>query len=157
MKKSISFALLFLISSSVVKAQSFGLGFQANFPSYGLSAKYDLNQVHSAQFIYGAFGTLEAISGRYLYNFSPRRNDVKPFLYAQAGIWTYSMDLSPLGGVDISESVLGYGFGAGIEIPWLAFISEDLKWTLELGIGIVNLDIYEVKATSFGSGIHYYF
>ena len=59
------------------------------------------------------------------------------------------MDLSPLGGVDISESVLGYGFGAGFY-----FI---LKWTLELGIGIVNLDIYEVKATSFGSGIHYYF
>ena len=43
----------------MVKAQSFGL-FQANFPSYGLSAKYDLNQVHSAQFIYGAFGALEA-------------------------------------------------------------------------------------------------
>ena len=43
------------------------------------------------------------------------------------------MDLSPLGGVDISESVLGYGL-CGIEMPWLAFISEDLKWTLELGI-----------------------
>ena len=60
MKKSIFFALLFLISSSVVKAQSFGMGFQANFPSYGLSAKYDLNQcIH--QFIYDA-SAFEAIS-----------------------------------------------------------------------------------------------
>ncbi len=73
MKKSIFFAVLFLMYSNIGKAQSFGLGFQANFPSYGLSAKYDLNQVHSAQFIYGAFGALEAISGRYLYNFSPKR------------------------------------------------------------------------------------
>ena len=157
MKKSIFFAVLFLVSFNIGKAQSFGLGFQANFPSYGLSAKYDLNQVHSAQFIYGAFGALEAISGRYLYNFNPRRNDIKPFVYAQAGIWTYTLNLSPLGGANISESVLGYGVGAGIEIPWLSFITEDLKWTLELGIGIIDLDIYEVKATSFGSGIHYYF
>ena len=33
----------------------------------------------------------------------------------QAGIWTFHF--ISVSGVDVSESVLGYGFGAGIEIP----------------------------------------
>ena len=38
-----------------------------------------------------------------------------------------------------------------------SFISDRLKWTLELGIGQANLSYYNFKTTSFGSGIHFHF
>ena len=70
MKKTLLLTTIILITLNFTKAQNIGVGFQANFPSYGLSVKADLNDTHTAQLVYGAFGTVEMISGRYIYNFS---------------------------------------------------------------------------------------
>ena len=80
-------------------------------------------------------------------------------LYAQLGVWTYSYDVFNFLGAATpeSESSFGYGIGGGLELNWLSFISDRLKWTLELGIGQANLSYYNFKTTSFGSGIHFSF
>ena len=158
MKKILLLSTIILITLNFAQAQNIGVGFQANFPSYGISVKADLNDTHTAQLVYGAFGTVEMISGRYIYNFS----DVDfftPFVYAQLGVWTYSYDVFNFLGAATpeSESSFGYGIGGGLELNWLSFISDRLKWTLELGIGQANLSYYNFKTTSFGSGIHFHF
>ena len=68
MKKILQLTTIIIISLNFAQAQNIGVGFQANFPSYGISVKADLNDTHTAQLVYGAFGTVEMISGRYIYS-----------------------------------------------------------------------------------------
>ena len=106
MKKSFLLLMVVLLTSIATSAQELGLGFQASFPSYGLSLKADLTETHTVQGVFGAFGTVTMISGRYIYNFSETGDSfpITPFVYAQAGQWNYNEDL-----LGIDESVFGYG------------------------------------------------
>ena len=143
--------LFFIITD--VNSQNAALGIQYTFPSYGISGKYHLNDHHCVQAIFGALGVVSNYSGRYNYIFEEQgRREIKPFLYAQAGIWRYNYDI-----LSIDESVIGYGAGAGLQFNWMDFISERISTTLEIGYGNVNLMYYDFSFTSFGFGIHYNF
>jgi hypothetical protein len=154
MKKSLLLLMVILLTSIATSAQELGLGFQASFPSYGLSLKADLTETHTVQGVFGAFGTVTMISGRYIYNFSETGDSfpITPFVYAQAGQWNYNEDL-----LGIDESVFGYGIGAGIEFNWLNFFSDRFRTTLELGYSKVDLVYFDFSATTVGVGLHYNF
>ena len=146
--------IIALLFASNISAQELGLGFQASFPSYGLSLKADFDETHSGQFVLGSFGTVSTISGRYIYNFNETGDafPLTPFVYGQIGQWSYNYDL-----LGIKESIFGYGVGAGLEFNWLASISEKFKTTVEIGYGVVDLEYFDFSATMFGVGLHYYF
>jgi len=148
---SVLFALML---TSNLSAQELGLGFQASFPSYGLSLKADFNETHSGQVVLGSFGTVTTISGRYIYNFNETGDafPLTPFVYGQIGQWSYDYDF-----LGIKESIFGYGVGAGLEFNWLSSISDNFKTTVEIGYAVVDLEYFDFSATMFGVGIHYYF
>jgi len=151
--KKLSLLILTLFFCNISYTQSLGIGLQSSFPSYGLSAKLDMNDTHSAQVIFGALGIVSNYSARYIYNFQETGAiQVKPFLYSQVGVWSYSFSSF---GIDENESTIGYGLGAGLEFNWLNFVSENLKTTVEIGYGKVDLDSYNFAFTTFGFGIHY--
>ena len=152
MKKLFLFITLSIFCSTNLFSQKIGLGFQASIPSYGISLKADLTETHTVQVIYGALGVVTNFSGRYRYNFSENENslNVTPFIYAQAGTWSYDFKA-----LDISENIFGYGFGAGIEFNALSWLSDKFRTTVELGYSKVDLTYYDFKATTFGFGIHY--
>ena len=103
MKKLFLIITLSIFCSTNLFSQKIDLGFQASIPSYGISLKADLTETHTVQVIYGALGVVTNFSGRYRYNFSENENslNVTPFIYAQAGTWSYDFDA-----LDISENIL---------------------------------------------------
>ena len=151
-KKLLTFFLIIFFTKSLY-SQNASLGIQYTFPSYGISGKYHLNDNHCVQAVFGAFGVVSNYTGRYNYLFEERgRRNVKPFLYAQAGIWRYNYEL-----LSIDESTMGFGLGAGLEFDWMNFISENISTTIEIGYGNVDLLYYDLAFTSFGFGLHYNF
>lgn len=152
MKKTL-FTLSLLISFTIY-SQDLEFGLQASLPSYGLSLKADFTDTHSAQVIFGAFGPFSNLAGRYRYSFEETYDPVAviPFVYAQAGSWTYNFKL-----LNIKESVFGYGFGAGLEFNLFDWFSDRISTTIELGYSNVDLEYYDFNATTFGFGIHYKF
>ena len=151
MKKTI-LIISIIFSTISMYSQNASLGVQYTFPSYGISGKYHLNDNHCIQAVFGAFGIVSNYTGRYNYLFEERgRRNVKPFLYAQAGVWRYDDLLS------IDESAVGFGLGAGLEFDWMDFISENISTTIEIGYGNVDLLYYDFAFTSFGFGLHYNF
>lgn len=157
--------ITFVLSANFLTAQDLsyprlGVGFQANFPSFGLSVKADLTETHSVQAIIGISGPFSNYNGRYLYNFTEKGDDFKfrPYLYGQAGIYTYdnaSFD-NNLNLIEETESSFGFGFGAGIEWHYEPF-TDKIRFIAEIGYGNANLEFYDFSAISFGAGIHYYF
>jgi len=140
-------SLLFTFSSF---SQEIGIGLSANFPSYGISGKVKFDDNHAGQVIYGAFGTLSNISGKYSYYFDGR-GEIDTYLYGQAGSWKYKA-------FNIDESVFGYGIGAGIEFGFSSYWwPENIKSSFEIGYGSVDLNYYDFNATTVGVAIHYYF
>jgi hypothetical protein len=136
-----------------------GVGLQANFPAFGLSAKADLTETHSAQAILGVFGAVSSYYGRYLYNFQEKETQInvtfKPYLYGQAGYYVY--DLGKTYNLDIDkETAFGFGLGGGMEWYYKPF-TKDLKFNFELGYSKVDFTYYDFKSISIGGGIHYYF
>jgi opacity protein-like surface antigen len=152
--------VVFVFSSSFLLAQDLsyprlGVGFQANFPAGGLSVKADLTEQHSAQAVIGFFGPFSSYYGRYIYNFSESGENLllKPYVYAQAGIWKYDYGLSF---IEDSESSFGYGVGGGLEFTYPQ-LSDKLKCSIEIGYSRVDFLNYNFNSISFGVGLHYYF
>lgn len=153
MKKLLKLLVILFIAKASF-SQTASLGVQYSFPSYGLSAKFNPNDHHSIQLIYGALGIVSNFSGRYNYLFD--ENDAivptKPYLYAQAGKWFYNQG-------NLDESVFGYGVGAGLEFNYFfwGLFSDNLKSSIEIGYGDVDLFYYDFSYTTFGFGLHYEF
>jgi hypothetical protein len=131
----------------------YGVGFQSAFPAYGLSGMMDINEDISVQAIVGFFGSLKTFAARGLYNFQ-REDYWNLYGFGMLGVWNYSIG-------SVSETVPGFGLGAGISYDWRAFNADlpPLFWNLELGLGIVNFDEvnYNFSTFMFGAGVHYRF
>jgi opacity protein-like surface antigen len=167
MIKKMFLLVAFMFATSILVAQDLsyprlGVGFQANFPAGGLSVKADLTEQHSAQAVIGLFGPFSSYYGRYIYNFSESGENflLKPYVYAQAGIWkydieSYGLDLTGTG-LEDSESSFGYGIGAGLEFTYPQ-LSDKLKYSVEIGYSNVDLLNYDFNSIAFGVGLHYYF
>jgi hypothetical protein len=138
----------------------FGLGFQSSWPAYGLSGIYDVNDRITAQAVLGALGAVTTVSGRGLYHFS-RQEKYSLFGFGTVGLWRYSYDIL---GHDESESTVGVGGGAGVELDWQGILDEDddgsfppLYSTIDLGLTMASFDAYNWNAFGFGVGLHYRF
>jgi len=166
MKKITVFLTILLLGSLNLKAQfsesgSLGVGVAWTSLNFGVSAKYNLTENHSIQAIVGSasfgFGFANSSSfsatGRYLYNFE--LGDLsfarwKPYLYGQAGYWTFRSGILNLDAVAI-------GGGGGVEWSFSNFI-DGLSFSSELGFTSVSFDgLSSVGGFNGGFGIHYYF
>jgi hypothetical protein len=139
----------------------FGIGGQASFPAFGLSAKADITEQHSAQLVVGVAGPFSAYYGRYLYNFPESGNDLllNPYLYGQAGLYTYKglgVNYNNFSLYETTEKVFGWGVGGGLQFCF-PNLTDRIKFNAELGYGKVGFDYYDFKSITFGAGIHYYF
>lgn len=140
-----------------VQGGKFGIGFASSWPSYGLSGTYQASETLTAQAVVGLIGDVTSLGIRGLYRFD---RNIKYDLYAYAGLGFYRYDFNLLG-VGDSESVVGIGFGAGIEsgIPEL-FEDEELPpifLNLEIGLALATFEFYDFSSFGFGVGIHYRF
>lgn len=131
----------------------YGVGFQGSFPAYGISGMMDINETISAQAIIGFFSHLKTYAARGLYRFRQEDN-WNLYGYGMIGIWNY-------GAFGVSETVVGFGAGAGIEYDWRAFDPDlpPLFWNIELGLGVANFDkvAYDFNTLLIGVGVHYRF
>ena len=148
------FIIISLLSVSLGFSQEIEVGFQSSFPSYGPSVKFNLGEQSKGQVIIGSFGTVSSISGRYIKSLSSS-NDISgvvfdPYVYGQLGSWTYDYDL-----LGIKDTSFGYGAGIGVDSSLLHFISENLNLGIEIGLGGVDLEYYDIDLLSFGLGIHF--
>ena len=174
MKKVLLIGFLACISIQATNAQmsesgSLGLGLAWTSLNYGVSAKYNFTETHTGQVIIGAanYGfnfsgaSSFSITGRYSYNFDEGDLDFaswKPYLYGQAGLWTYKYDINVFGiRESFSESAVAIGVGGGIEWSINNFI-DGLAFTTELGYTNISFDgLSSIGGFNWGGGIHYYF
>jgi len=164
--------LLSFIFLSTVQAQRMaepgvlGAGLASSYPAYGLSAKYNILEHHSAQLIVGGasygYGTgAFAISGRYLYNFNVMGDSFyfKPFGYAQVGYFSVKSEYSFLSTTESrSYNTVSFGIGGGVECEIPEFV-EGLAFSAELGYvgGSFGDNLSSFAGLAYGAGVHYYF
>lgn len=138
-----------------VGAQSgqFGVGMGSSWPAYGVSGTYRVNDKITAEAIVGLLGTVQSFAGRGWYRF---KQDPTYDLYgfATAGLFRYDYVVD-------TESVLGIGGGAGIELSWAKILDKPdfppIYSNFDLGLILANFDHYNWSGFAFGGGIHYRF
>lgn len=149
-------------SQTLAEPGKLGLGLASSYPGYGLSAKYNFTEIHSAQLIVGGasygFGTRSvALSGRYLYNFKTHGDSFvyKPYAYGQLGYFSVKIDFL---GESESASTVSFGVGGGVEFSFLDFV-DGLAFNAELGYvgGSFDNNAGSFAGLAYGLGIHYYF
>lgn len=139
-----------IAAANSVTGGNLGVGFQSSWPaSYGISAKYDVNDKMTAQGVLGSLGTVTNYSVRGLYRFK-KKPDFDLYAFGSAGIYRYDYYLG-------NESVFGFGAGAGLEYD-LSKALDGLPLTVsgEIGFGLVSFDYYSYGAIGLGVGIHYW-
>ncbi len=134
----------------------FGIGFQSSWPSYGISGLYDMSERITLQAIVGALGTVTNFGGRALYRFQ-MEDKYDLFGFGAVGALRYSY-------IGLSESALGFGGGAGIELDWREIFSpEDRSFpplfsTIDIGFMANTFESYGgYSALSLGGSLHYRF
>lgn len=125
-----------------------GAGFHFGFASGGLSLKYKYSETLTAQGTLGFFGNLKNYGVRGLYTFDDQEN-YDLYAFGGIGLWQWDGDI-----FTDSESVVGFGAGAGIEYM---FSGAPLAASAEIGLGLVNFDNYNFSSFGIGLGLHYYF
>jgi hypothetical protein len=133
----------------------FGVGLQSSWPSYGLSGIYDMSDQITLQAVVGALGTVTNLGARALYRFN-QQEKYNLYGFGTAGLWRYDYTID-------TESVVGFGGGAGIELDWREIISPEdgsfppLYSSFDLGFVLADFDHYNFSGFSFGGGLHYRF
>jgi hypothetical protein len=147
--------------ASDAEGSRFGIGFQSAWPAYGISGLYDVNDRITAQAVVGAFGALSTLSGRGLYHFQ-REPSYTAYGYGTVGAWRHSFRLLH---ETQSETSLGLGGGAGIELNWRTILGNDsgestyppLFSSIDLGFVLANFARYNFSGIVIGAGMHYRF
>lgn len=132
----------------------FSIGLQSSWPAYGVSGKMDLSPSTQVQVVLGALGNVTTVSGR-AYRFFDRQPKVSWYGFGTLGLWRWS-------DVFYSESAVGFGGGAGVELDWREILDSPdfprLASTVDLGLTMASFDTYENwSLLSFGVGFHYHF
>lgn len=140
----------------------YGVGFASSWPSYGLSGTLQISETLTAGAVAGLFGTISNIGGRVWYRFN-RNATYDIYGYAGASLlrYGYSTFTSTSGVVKDTESVLGLGAGAGLDVGLQTLLNNaDLPpifFNWEVGIAHADFDFYQFSSFTFGGGIHYRF
>jgi hypothetical protein len=162
-------ALLLIFTFTVsVNAQetkrTFGVGLQASFPTYGLSAKYAITDASVVQATIAPFGVSSGGSSasltfyglRYVHRFPGEDGTavvLDPYLFAGGGLINYKENNTAYGGSKTSQSYFGYSAGGGVE----AIFGNAFGISAELGYGKLSFtDGIAVNSLIFGVGLHYY-
>jgi hypothetical protein len=155
----IAICILFLVSSALAQEKKFGLGWQATFPVFGISGKYNINEKIAGQAILGFFGDLKTYGGRVTYKFMEKPNH-NLYAFGLLGAFSYTSPVfqSNWTWKDETETVLGFGAGVGLEYFFKSFLPE-VGWNVEIGFGSVKFEEvdYDFSAFLMGGGFHYYF
>ncbi len=130
-----------------MKNGKFGVGFQLSWPSYGLSVKKELTNEITAQGTIGAFGTVTNFGAKAMYKFK-KEPEYDIYGYGSLGVYKWSGS-----GLFASESVMGFGAGAGLEYD----VTKEITVNGEIGFGAVNFDHYSYGSFGMGLGAHYWF
>lgn len=144
-----------------VQGGRYGLGFGSAWPAYGLSGTLQISETITGEVVLGFFGAVSNFGGRVWYRFN-RNEKYDIYAYGGAGVYRYTGLDGFLLGSSVSESVLGLGFGAGVEagLPKL-FDDEDFPpifVNAELGLAIASFEYYGgFSSLSLGFGAHYRF
>ena len=144
------------------KKTKFGIGFQSAFPSWGISGMVDVSDKISIQGILGAFSVLKTYAGRGIYRFK-KETYWNAYGYGMLGAWSYPGYKIGTGWSleETTETVMGFGAGAGIEYDWRGLNPKlpPLFWNLEIGLGSVKFKEidYNLSAFMFGAGVYYRF
>lgn len=133
-----------------------GIGFQSSFPAYGLSGVYDLNEEVTLQAVLGAFGTFTTLSARGLYRFQ-REGTHDLYGFGSAGLWRWSA-------LGFSESSLGVGGGAGVELDWRRILVDEAAFppiftSIDVGLTFASFsdEAPGFSVLTLGVGLHYRF
>lgn len=147
-------------AQDISESGTLGVGVNYSFPVYGISAKYNFTETHTAQVILGgssySFGTNGLnLSGRYIYNFKVPESDFifRPYVYGQLGYASVRIFNNE------RFNSVSYGTGGGIEFTFEDFI-DGLYFNAELGFFSVNFNNIlagSVSGLAWGGGIHYRF
>lgn len=149
-------------SAQNVQPTQYGVGFQATFPSYGLSGMMDITPTISAQGILGFFGSLKTYAVRGLYRFK-RKDYWNLYGYGMIGAWSYTGRYYDYDRdwIDDTETTVGFGVGAGFEYDWRGWDAElpAIFWDFEIGLGFANFNTvgYDFSVLAIGGGVHYRF
>jgi len=175
MRKILYFAYLFVIllsSTNLVFSQStddepekgdWGIGIQSTYPFYGASMLLNIKDRIGVQGIYGLNNNINSYSGRLLFVFTKKSNH-NIYAYGLIGKFNYTtIEIEITNRFEIkrvTESILGYGYGLGLEYTQVG--STDIPLWLNLEIGYGNIDfkrdlVINSSAIRLGAGLHYYF
>ena len=159
-----TFCLFTANGQEISESGVLGAGIQATSLNYGLSARYNLTEIHGLQAVigsvnYGFGGSVNAFSftGRYLYSFTGSNSNFRPYALGQVGLFTVKYKDNFFGNiVDESDTSISFGAGAGIEYAFDGL--EQLGFNVEAGYGTGSFgDGLSYSGIFFGGGIHYYF
>ena len=137
-----------------VQGGRYGVGFASSWPAYGASGTLQISETLTAQAVLGFLGVVNNFSVRGLYRF--RRSPEYDFYgYGAVGAYRYGYSLG-------TESVLGFGGGAGIEAGLQRLFDDEefppIFVNAELGLAVANFDNYSgFSLFVFGAGVHYRF
>lgn len=166
MKKIILLAIAIFVTTSSYsqeeKYPSIGIGFQTSFKTYGLSAKINITEKHTAQAFISLIGSISSYVGRYSYSFKQSGNlfKVKPYVFGQVGFYSFENSSVRNTITDMiseeSERALGYGVGGGIEY-YVGVFNNKFRASFDIGYGKVNFAFTDFKSVFIGIGFHYHF
>ena len=154
-----TFFMMTHLNAQEVK-RTLGVGLQASFPTYGISAKYGITdqsviQATIAPFSSGLF-SVNFYGARYIHRFPDKdqgKVSLDPYIYGGAGLMSFKTDLSDFGMGKSTESFFSYSVGGGVEL----IVAKKLGLSAELGYGKMNVvEGVSVSGILGGGGLHFY-
>ncbi|HIO95877.1 MAG TPA: hypothetical protein EYG67_03570 [Campylobacterales bacterium] len=156
MKKTLLSILLSMgILSNATANDNLYMGIQSSFPSEGFSIKMDTSHKVAVQGIFDFIGDETSYALRGLYKFK-KEQFYNVYGYGEIGLWSWDKAYY----YHESETVLGFGAGAGIEYDLRGLDSSfiPLFVNAELNLHMIDFDYYHNDDEfGLGLGIHYKF
>ena len=133
---------------------NFSIGIQTNYPTKGLSLRYDLNNRSQFQLSYTIFKDFfvdrSLYGGKYSYYFKTNKSFIEPYSYIGVMLMKYNEERDFLDG---NGTTFSYGLGGGIQ----STLFKRIGVSVELGVGKYNFNSSnEDFSFNTGFGIHYF-
>lgn len=124
------------------------IGVETMWPTYGLSAKLEVDPLVTVQGTLGTFHSIKHLSGRVSYKFSTEP-DYNLYSFGMAGLYRDSDD-------DLFDSKIGIGAGVGVEYDLSSYLSG-MPITVDGELGVSFVDLEDKRGeVAIGLGVHYW-
>lgn len=136
----VSFSYALAVETKKPESSGFGIGFQASFPAWGVSAMLDLGKELTAQGIYGEYQGLKSYTGRGLYYFS-KKSLSNTYVFGminslEGAGYEWSDETNQV--EKFTERISLYGGGIGIEYNMKTFIPGVTALWCNLEVGFMS-------------------